>query len=108
VQSRNVVDSVRNDERHDESPSASCDDIGDLDVEQTVMVANPTAGDGAGVDTIEADDIRCAEEAVGEQSQNTCYSVLGEDIQAVVDFEPIFNYEASAALYLTSSLLAHS
>lgn len=68
------------------------------------MMAHPAAGDGARVYAIEADDIRCAEEAVGEQAQDTCNSVLGEDIQAVVDLEPVFDCDALAALFFTGCL----
>lgn len=65
------------------------------------MMANPAAGDAAGADTIEADDIRRAEEAVGEQTQYTGHSVLGEDVQAVVNLEPVFDCDALAAFVVT-------
>lgn len=90
LQARNHVDGLGQDGRHDESVGAAGDNVGDLDVHELVVAVNPAARDSH-VDTVEADNRARGEEGVEDETNNTADTVLGEDIERVVDLEEKFD-----------------
>lgn len=65
VQAGNQVDGPREKEGDDKGPARGGEDVGDLDVELFISVVDPAAGNDAGVDAVESDDVGCAEECIG-------------------------------------------
>ena len=56
-------------------------------------MVDPASLDDASVDTVKSDDVGCAEECIGEQTEYTPNAVLGEDIQGIVNSQVIFHYD---------------
>lgn len=90
MQARDVVDDQSNDGRHNEGVAGTSEDIGDLDVELLVIVIQPATINH--VDSVEADDVVGGEEGVEEETDHACDAVLSEDIHAVIDTDPEFDY----------------
>ena len=76
VKARDVVDGVGDDERHDECPSAGGKYVCDLDIKDFPLMTDPATGDDTSVHAIEADDIGCTKEGIGEEAENTGDAVL--------------------------------
>lgn len=51
----------------------------------------PAARDDAGIDAVEADDVLSAEDAIEEEAPDAGDTVLGEDVHAVVDLDPVLD-----------------
>lgn len=64
VETRDEVDDVGDDVGHDKGPAGGGADVGDLHVERPPLVIDPSAFDYAGVDAVETDDVRSAEEGI--------------------------------------------
>lgn len=64
MESGDKVDEISNDSGHDECIAGRSNDIGKLDVQLLVSMVNPTTFDDTGVDAIETDDVRSAEDSV--------------------------------------------
>ena len=79
------VDELGDDSGHDKGVGAAGDDEGDLNVQLLPGVVQPATHGGARVDAIQSDDIACSEEGVEKESDNAADSVLGEDIQGIID-----------------------
>ena len=65
MQARDEVYKVGEEEGNGEGPAGGGEDVGELDVELTVVVVDPAAGYDTGVYAVEADYVGCAEESVG-------------------------------------------
>jgi len=92
VQAGDEVDGVGEDVGDGEGPARGGEDVRELYVELFVLVVDPAAGDDAGVDAVEADDVGCAEEGVGHEAEHASDGVLGEDVHGVVYVEPEFDW----------------
>lgn len=53
-------------------------------------MVDPASLDDASVDTVKSDDVGCAEECIGEQTEDTSNAVLSENIQCVVNSQEVF------------------
>lgn len=96
VQAGNLVDDEGEDGAYDEGVCGAGDDVGNLLVDGLRR-----AGDGATsqavVDTVEADDVVCTEDAVDEESPHSSDAVLSENIKGIVDADPELDCEVVSA-----------
>lgn len=92
VQAGDLVDDEGEDGGDDEGVHGAGDDVGDLLVD-----GFGGAGDGASgqaiVDTVEADNIVCAQDTVKEKSPHSSDAVLSEDIEGIVNADPELDCE---------------
>ena len=91
MQAGDIVDDVGEDKRHGEGVAGGGEDVGDLSVQLAPVVVDPAAVDDAGVDAVEADDVVCGEKGVGEEAEHAGDAVLGEDVEGIVDADPVFD-----------------
>ena len=91
VQAGEQVDGVREQGGDGEGVGGGGDDVCDLDVHLAPVVVGEAAGDEAGVDAVEADDVVGAEEGVEEEADHAADGVLREDVEGVVDAEVVFD-----------------
>ena len=92
VEAWDAVDGVCEEEGDRKGPAGGGEDVGGLDVELLVFVVDPAACDVACAYAVEADDVGCTEEGVGEEAENAGDAVLGEDVHGVVDADEIFDW----------------
>jgi hypothetical protein len=85
LQARHKVDQTRNKRTDYEGIGGTGNDVGELDVELFVVVVEPAA-----------DYVIGGEEAVEEEADHPCDSVLGEVVHRVVYAEPEFDCEGLA------------
>lgn len=91
MQAWNIVDDESEDCGHGERISRDGDNVCELNVQLFPVVRNPTALVETGVNTIEADDVASAEDAVRKETNHTGNSMFGEDVECIVDTDPKFN-----------------
>ena len=91
MQARDEVDGEREQGGDGEGVTGGSDDVGELDVQLAPVAVREAARDEAGVDAVEADDVVGAEERVGQEADHAADSVLGEDVERVVDAEVVFD-----------------
>jgi hypothetical protein len=90
VKTRDHVDNVGENGRHDKGVGGAGDDVSNLNVELLVVVVDPAASHTS-VDTVESDDVVGSEESVEDESNHTGDTVLSEDIHRIVDADPEFH-----------------
>lgn len=90
AQTRNEIQCLADEGRDDEDIGAACTDVGKLDVELLVVALHETAGNGR-VDFVEGDDVVGSEDSVEEEPNNACDAVFTEQIEGVVDTNPMFD-----------------
>lgn len=103
MQTRDEVDAISEDSGHDKGVAGCGDDVGDLDVELLPVVFDPAGGAVVDVDAVEADDVGGAEEGVEDEADHAGDAVLGEDVHAVVDADPVLD----CGLCVSNSPKAH-
>lgn len=86
------IDGDSDDGRDDKGVRTCGCDVRNLDIQLLVVVDDPAADSGAGVDAIEADDSVVAEEGVEKKADDTGNAVFGEDVHGVVDADPVFDF----------------
>ncbi len=91
VETGDVVDAVGDQGGHDEGVGGAGDNVGDLDVQLLPVLVEPAADDDAGVDAVEADDVRCAKQGVEDEADHTGDAVLGENVHGVIDADPVLD-----------------
>lgn len=84
VKTRDKVDALGDESRHDERISHGGANIGNLNVQLLIVVVDKAAGNFL-VDTIQADDVISSKETVEDQTDNASESVFSEYIESVVD-----------------------
>jgi hypothetical protein len=99
VQTGDIVDEVGEQEGDHEGIRDAGDNVGDLDVQLLVVVVEPAAGDDAGVDAVEANDVVGGEEGVEDEPDDAGDAVLGEHIHAVVNADPELDFSGVIADY---------
>ena len=91
MEARDPVDGRGDDEGDREGPARGGADVGKLFVELPIVVIDPAAGDDAGVDAVEADDVGCAKQGIGHQTKHAGDGVFGEDVKGIIDFQQVFD-----------------
>lgn len=84
LQSRNEVDDLSNDGRHDEGISGGSDNGSDLPANNDVVSIHE-ATCSTGVDAVEANDGATGEKSIEDEANDTTDTVLGKDIERVVN-----------------------
>ena len=64
VESWDVVDAIRQDEAYGKGPPSRGKDVSELDVKIAVIVVDPAAGNDACVDTVQSNNVGCAEQRI--------------------------------------------
>jgi hypothetical protein len=93
IQPRNETEYFGDGSGDDKDVGAASADVGELNVELFVVFVEEAALDG-GVDAVEGDDGVGREEAVEEETDDTCYRVLCEQIECVIDANNVLDCEA--------------
>jgi len=91
VEAGDEVDAVGEDQGHCEGPAGCGEDVGDLNVELAPVVVDPAAGEDAGVDAVEADNVGGAEESVCQQAEHAGHTVLREHVHGIIDLHPVLD-----------------
>jgi len=98
MQTRNNVDDLGNDGRHDERVRGGGDNIGDLDVQKLPVMVEPAASD-ASVNTIQTDNVIGSEEGVEEQPDDSADAVFSPHVERVIDSNQELNLGSKIAAY---------
>lgn len=91
------VDGVGNDESHDEGIAGACDDVRDLDVKLFPVVVRPATNNNASINAVQTDDVGCAKESVGKETEHTGDAMLGEHVHGIIDSKPVFDCRTRSA-----------
>jgi hypothetical protein len=84
LKTRDEIDDLGNDGRHDEGVCRGTNNGSDLPADNDVVTIHETTHDTS-VDSVEADDGTAGEESVENETDNTADTVLSEDIERVVN-----------------------
>lgn len=84
VETRDHVNGLGDDDRHDEHVGAARDNVGNLDIEQAEVPVEETTGDTS-VDAIQADNVVGSKEGVEKQTNNATDTVLSEHVEGVIN-----------------------
>lgn len=90
AQAGNDVHDLADDRGDDEDVGTARADVGELDVELLEVALHEASGDG-GVDFVQGDDVVGGEDAVEEETDDTCDTVLTEQVESVVDADPVLD-----------------
>jgi len=87
VQPRDEVDGVSEKGGDNESIGSAGHDVSNLDVKLLVVVVEPSTSDSV-VDTIETNDVVCAEKCIEDESDHASDAVLSEHVHTVINSDP--------------------
>ena len=107
METRDEVDGIGNDKGHGEGIGSACDDVCDLDVKLFPVVVGPATDNDARVDAVQTDDVGCAKESVGKETEHTGDTMLSEHVHGIIDSKPILDWGtrlANCISYLSERL----
>lgn len=84
METRDHIDGLGDEDRHDEHVGAASDNVGNLDIEQAEVPVKETTSD-ASVDAIEADNVVGREEGIEKQANDATDTMLSEHVEGVVN-----------------------
>lgn len=91
VETGDLVDGESDDGADYEGVGGAGDDVCELNVQLLPVVHDPSTCDG--VYTVKADDVGRSEDAVEEETDHSCDTVLGEHIEGIIDLNPELDCE---------------
>ena len=91
MQPRDEVDEVGEDSGHDERIGSRSNKVGKLNVQLLPSVVDPATLNNTGVDAVKTNDISSTEEGVRQKTEHAGDAMLSEDIQRVIDTNPVLD-----------------
>lgn len=90
VEARDQAEDLGDAGGDDKDVGAACNNVCDLDVELLVVLVEEAARNG-GVNVIEGDDLSGGEESVEDETDDSCQSVLCEEIESVINADEMLD-----------------
>ena len=98
MQARDLIDDKGEDGRDNEGVGGGGDDVRELDVQLFPVVLDPAERVPGRIYPVERDNVVGAEDGVGEEAEHTGDAVLGKDVHAIIDADPVLDCEGMLAI----------
>ena len=96
VETRGVIDGVGDEQGDGKGPADRSEYVSNLDIERPPGAVDPSTADDAVVDPVKPDDVSRSKQSIENKTEDTSDAVLGQDIEAIVDPDKVFDYISSA------------